>query len=578
MFNNNANQGRGNIGTQIQPGGNNSISPLGWKELATKRPTRARKIQRRVLSVVLILLLVALIFSAVRIGSVVSGTDDQLTVQIGQQQPALVDLSESFPISKDLFGANVFPENGSSSLDAPSSGFMSYDPAIAQGLANAHINLLRFPGGQWGEQHILSCQQLNYFSGLLSEVGAEGMIQVRISNPGDDTQTYGDLKNLSLTARANLAGAMVDYMNNPHSSNRNARLVIGNTVNYNCETGPFHPVNLWSVGNEPDRLIDPDTGKPYTVAQYVSTFVQYSIAMHENDPQIKVFGPEISEYLGPNAGPYDASGVPWMEGFLQGVGAYEKQHPELKFHLLDGVSFHSYQFGDNGEAPDLLMSGADEWNYLLPQLRQEIRQYLGRDVPIAITEINSNSGANLPTKGEAALWWADTLGTLMNQQVEYVAYFSTEGVDTPYPLFSSTITSTGKVQYPQTYMYRVMQLFSHLQPNLVPVAVQRDPISLYATQDDAHNTVSLLFINKGGVPQLAHVGSPNQIFGAGPWHSMDVSLAPYSMVLLTLHRNGGASAYSFDVPNITDQAPPPQPLTYTVCGNKTDPLANTIPC
>lgn len=563
--------------TGVGNGNGNSASPLGWKELATRRTSPAQKRRRRILGVVLILLLVALIFSAMRVGAVASGTNEQLTVQIGQQQSALVDLSESFPISPDLFGVNVFPKNDSSSLDALSSGFMSYDPPIAQGLANAHINLLRFPGGQWGEQHILSCQQLNDFSSLLSETGAQGMIQVRLSNPGDDTQTYGDLKNLSPTDRANQAGAMVDYMNNPHSSHHNATLVIGRNVNYNCSKGPFHPVNLWSVGNEPDHLINPDTRKPYTVADYVATFIQYSRDMHQNDPQIKVFGPEISEYLGPNAGPYDANNQPWMEGFLKGIGDYEKAHPNLPYHLLDGVSFHSYQFGDTGEAPGMLMSSPSEWNYLLPQLRQEIRQYLGRDVPVAITEINSNTGQNLPTRGEAALWWADTLGSLMEQQVEYVSFFSAEGVDTPYPLFSS---AKGNAQTP---MYRVMQLFSHLQANLVPVNVQREPISLYATQNDTRDTVSLLFINKGSAPQLAHVGSPNQIFGISPWPGMDVSIAAYSMVLFTLHRNGGASAYSFDVPDInpnTTNASPttPAPLAYTVCGNKTDPLANNIPC
>lgn len=571
MFNNNNQQGRGNTGTQLPPGSGNGVAPLGWKELATRRTSPAQKRRRRILGIVLLLLLVALIFSAVRVGSVASGTDEQLTVQIGQQQPALVDLSESFPINPDLFGVNVFPETQSSSLDQPASGFMSYDPSIAQSLANAHVNLLRFPGGQWGEQHILSCQQLNYFSGLLSETGAEGMMQVRISNPSDDTQTYGDLqKNLPLATRAELAGAMVDYMNNPHSSHHKTSLVIGHSLNYNCAQGPFHAVKLWSVGNEPDRLINTDTGKPYTVQQYLETFIPYSIAMHQNDPTIKVFGPEISQYLGPDAGPYDSENQPWMEDFLKGIGDYEKAHPELKFHLLDGVSFHSYQFGDNGEAPGMLMSSPNEWNYMLPQLRQEIRQDLGRDLPIAITEINSNSGQNLPTKGQAALWWADTLGTLMNQQVEYVAFFSAEGVDTPYPLFSST------KGYAQTSMYRVMQLFSHLQSNLVPVNVQNEPISLYATQDNTHNTVSLLFINKGSVPQLAHVGTPNQIFGVSPWHSMDVSIAAYSMVLLTLHRNGGASAYSFDVPTTSDPTTPL--LTYTACGNKTDPLANNIPC
>jgi hypothetical protein len=63
----------------------------------------------------------------------------------------------------------------------------------------------------------------------------------------------------------------------------------------------------------------------------------------------------------------------------------------------------------------------------MPTLRQLIRQDLGRDAPIAVTEINSNPTTNMPTPGIAALWWADTLSTLMEQEIEYVAFFSVEG-------------------------------------------------------------------------------------------------------------------------------------------------------
>ena len=133
----------------------------------------------------------------------------------------------------------------------------------------------------------------------------------------------------------------------------------------------------------------------------------------------------------------------------------------------------------------------------------------------------------------------------MNQQVEYVGFFSAEGVDTPYPLITS-----GGLQ--QTQMLRVMQMFSHLQPNLVPVDAQRDPISLYATQDNAHNTVSLLFVNKSGTPQLAQISDQNQIFGFSPWHSQDITIAGDSMVLLTMHRDGGAEAYNYIVPTAND--------------------------
>lgn len=534
--------------------GHNSLSM--FVNNSTDRKSKGGKGRHRTLSITSVILLILLIFAMVRVSSAASNLNDQFMLQIGNQESALVDLRQSLPISPYLFGTNVFPEIGTNSVDRDFTGFMYYSPPIANGLQSAHIKLLRFPGGNWGESqdHILSLDQLNAFSTLLSQVGAEGMISARLSSPVDGTGRIADL-----ATRANLAGRWVDYMNNPRSDLRTGKYAHA----------PFHPIKFWSVGNEPDRLIDKATNKAYTVADYVREFIQYSLVMHQNNPTIQVFGPEISQFYGIGAGPTDADGQLWMEGFLKGVGAYEHAHPELKFHLLDGVSFHRYQFPDARNIPNILLSSPDEWNYMLPQLRQVIRQDLGRDVPIAVTEVNTNPTNDVPTRGMAALWWADTLGTLMNQQVDYAAFFSTEGVDTPYPLF----TTDG---LHQTAMYRVMQLFSHLQNNLIPLYIQHEPVSVYATQDDSHSTVSLLFINKSDSTQLAQVSPQSSFFNTSSWHSLNISILGYSIVLVTLHRTAGAEAYSYTVPTTNSDAI--NPVRYTVCGNKVDALANEIPC
>ncbi len=550
------------------PYNNGQMGPAqGWKEFPTQGtppPRRSKgRGRRRLLTLLSIVLLVMLIIAAVRVTALASGNDDQLVLKIGDQQQALIDLRQSLPISPYLYGVNVFPESGTVSIDNFYSGFMNYGPEIVNEMKSAGIRLLRFPGGNWGEGRILSYEQLDHFSTLLYKVGADGMIQARLSNPIDLSG-----KPASLPARANLAAQWVDFMNHPYSALR--------TGIYKTEQ--IHPIKFWSIGNEPNRLINPDTGKTFTVAEYVDAFIQYSIAMHKKDPTIQVFGPEISQFFGAGVGPrdLDGHGTLWMEGFLQGVAAYEKAHPELltkyKFHLLDGVSFHRYQFNDASSAPYLLMSSTDEWNYLLPSLRQLIRQTLGRDIPVAVTEINTNPNAQSPTHGQAALWWADTLGTLMNQQADIVSYFSAEGVDQPYPLFTSDAS------HKPTSMFWVMQVFAHLQQNLVPLQIQRDPVSVYATQDDAHQAVSLLFINKSGENQYAEVSAQNQLFGFSPWQSQGISIAAYSMVLITLHRGGGAQAYSFTVSTTVDQDPSGSPLILTTCGNKTDPLSYNIPC
>jgi Glycoside hydrolase family 44 len=515
------------------------------------RPIIKRHRSMRIVSMILITLLIVVL---VRVIIDVSAADNELLVRIGNQGTGTVDLRQSLPISPYLSGANVFPEFTINSADQ-ANGFMDYSSAITDGLRNAHIRLLRFPGGGWGEEHILSYDQLNAFSTLLSKSVAVGMVQARLSGPvGNSPYNLA-----SLLDRANLAGRWVDYMNNPHSEQR--------TGNY--AHAPFHPIKLWTVGNEPDLLVNPDTGKPFTAAEYANAFIQFSLAMHEADPTIQVFGPEISQFNGVGEGPKDSNGQLWMDTFLKSVGAYEKAHPNLGFHLLDGVSFHSYPLIDATKAPSILLSSTDEWNYQLPPLRQLILQDFGRDVPIAVTEINSNPTANVPSPGVAALWWADTLGTLMNQGVAYVAFFSAEGVDTPYPLF----TTNG---LHQTSMLRVMQLFSHLQNNLIPVAMQHDPVSLYATLDDTHQMVSLLFVNKSPVTQLAQVSAQDQFLSTGHWHDMNISLSGYSITLVTLHRDGGAEAYSYDVP--TDENSAVGQLKSTVCGKTSDVLANDTPC
>jgi hypothetical protein len=373
------------------------------------------------------------------------------------------------------------------------------------------------------------------------------MIQARLSGPE------------SAEDRANLAGGWVDYMNNPKSGLRTGAYAHA----------PVNPVRFWTVGNEPDLLLNPDTGKPFTVAEYVADFVQFSTLMHTYDPEIQVFGPEISQFSGVGAGPLDPAGQDWMGGFLNGVGAYEKAHPQLKFHLLDDVSFHFYPFSDAGSASAGMMTNAEEWNYLLPSLRQLVRQSLGRDAPVAVTEINSNATKQPPPPGLAALWWADTLGALMNHEVQYVAFFAAEGVDTPYPLFTSNGLNP-------TAMLRVLEVFSHLQQQLVPVPSERDPISIYATQDAAHRAVSLLFVNKAPVTQLAQVSSANKFFGVSSWVDLNISLSSYSITLVTLHRQGGAEAYSLMLPAGDDVAV--APVIHTVCGKKTDALAYEMPC
>jgi hypothetical protein len=403
---------------------------------------------------------------------------------------------------------------------------MSYSPQLVSGLRSAGIKLLRFPGGYVGEQHTLSNNQLDAFSSLLNQVGAEGFMQVQLSDPLDKAP-------VPLATRATRAALVVDYMNNRQSIQRSAN-------------APFHAIKYWSVGNEPDLLANPDTGKAYTVTEYTQAFIAYSLAMHAKDPSIQVFGPEVSMYTAAG-GPKDSQGTSWMQGFLQGVSAYERTH-NLPFQLLNGVSFHYYPFSTGEKDPTTILNNPKQWNIIVPGLRQLIRQTFGEDLPIAITEINTNSGKVPLPQNLSALWWAETLGQLMDNQVNYVTFFSTEGVDSPNPLFLQRDLA-------ETRMLRVMQVFSHLNAQLVPVEGAPGSVSIYSTQDGSHASASLLFVNQTPLSQHISVRAESML-PRGPWQGVlhawsfwqdaSLTLPGYSMAVLTLHRNGSNELFTFN--------------------------------
>jgi hypothetical protein len=497
-----------------------------------------------------------LIIALVLVAADLFRSNTTLTVQIPGQPQTRIDLNQSLALSPYLLGSNVFPMRGTSSRDPGGQGFMSYDSRVISGLRSAGVRLLRFPGGNFGEEHTPSTQQLAAFSNLLNQVEAEGLMQVQLSDPLDDPPA-------PLTTRATRAALLVEYMNNPQSIQRSA-------------DAPYHAIKYWSVGNEPDLLANPDTAAKYTVAEYTQAFIAYSLAMHTKDASIKVFGPELSQYS-PLGGPKDSQGNLWMSSFLKGVSSYERTH-SLPFHLLDGVSFHYYPFSDGQQDANALLNNPAQWDTLVPELRQLIRQTFGEDLPVAITEVNTNPGTLPLAPNLSALWWAETLGELMNNQAEYVAFFSTEGVDSPQPLFLQKDLT-------ETAMLRVMQLFHHLQSNLVPIQGTQGAVSVYATQDNGRATASLFFVNQTAnsqhisvqaesiLPWSSWQGASLQLQGhsidvlRSPWQSASLTLQGYSMAVLTLHRNGSDEVFSFDNP-VNEQQVVPE-VQHISCSSET---------
>src|SRR5262249_15902959 len=151
---------------------------------------------------------------------------------------------------------------------------------------------------------------------------------------------------------------------------------------------------------------------------------------------------------------------------------YQRAH---NWQILDAVSIHRYPFGlsTNIESSGLLFASVDEWRYTLPLLHDQILHILGIEVPIAITEINTSVfGGRLARPLATALWWADALGTLLEERVTYVDFFAARGIDQPSMLLGPHGDAT-----PLT---RVMQVYTHMAANVVRIGGTPGPVGLYA--------------------------------------------------------------------------------------------------
>ena len=415
------------------------------------------------------------------------GADNTFSVRVDNQQPVTIDPRASAPRSPYVFGANVFPEEATQARDG-AYGFMPYDANTIDGLNGAGVTTLRFPGGTWGEEHMFSLTQLAAFLTLAQKTHATPLIQARLrgSSPAE-------------------AAALVNYCN--HADDRNRK----STPNV-----PFLPVHYWVIGNEPDLM-----GASYTVSDYVRDFIAYATAMKAVDPTIQIYGPELSQVNGADV-PRDSAGTPWLAGFLRGISSYEKAHHT---RLLDGISFHAYVFGSAGVTQGLLMSSANAWRYILPQVRLEVQDIMGENLPIAITEINTNIHGTADLLA-AALWWADTLGALQEEQVNMVDFFAARGLAQQDML----LTQAGK----PTPLYYVMRLYNHMARNAIQVGAGPGPVSVYAATSPSHETITVMFVNKS--PYVSAVSiTPGQMFNN--WRSVRLNVPPYTSVCAVLHHD-----------------------------------------
>ena len=314
---------------------------------------------------------------------------------------------------------------------------------------DAGVTMIRFPGGNWGDENDLQPYQIDQFVQLAEQMGAEVSLTVRLFG-GSPEQ----------------AAALVQYAN------------VDNDFG----------IRYWAIGNEPTLYATSRGAPDYGVEQFNSEWRAFAEAMRAVDASILLIGPELHQF-GPDLGstPKDPVGLDWMSAFLEANG-----------DLVDIVSIHRYPFpqGRGGPAATVeeLVPTSAEWDAIIPYLRGLILEKTGRDLPIAVTEINSHwsnaiGGVATPDSYMNAIWWADVLGRMIKNQVAIVNYFSLQSHPSigGYGLFSRSEPR------PTYYVYQIYQQFGE---NLVFAACDDPGLGIYAATD-ADDRLAVILINLG---------------------------------------------------------------------------------
>ena len=271
--------------------------------------------------------------------------------------------SDLGPISPYLYGSNYGPMH-------------AVTPELLPLVENAGFTALRFPGGAWTDNVDIKPFQIDMFIAFCNQVGAIPTISVRL-----------------LDGKPETAADLVRYTN--------------------IEKG--YGVKYWSIGNEPSIYTDLGYADyDYSTENLNREWRAIAQAMKAVDPDIMLMGPEIHQWNDNYAETLkDSAGRDWMTEFLKANG-----------DLLDIVTIHRYPMysPNNPVSYQDLRSNTRQWEAEISYLRSLTREILGKDLPIAITEINSDPSPIMlqtasPDTFYNALWYADVLGQLMKADV-----------------------------------------------------------------------------------------------------------------------------------------------------------------
>jgi len=361
------------------------------------------------------------------------------------------------PISPLIFGSNYGPW-----LTVP---FYNLQQAYDSG-----IKILRFPAGAWGDHNDVTHLQIDQFMDFANKMGATAIFHVRLLN-GTPEQ----------------AAEMVRYTNVERKYN----------------------IQYWSIGNEP-TLFDAEVktkGQSYDSERFNQEWRTFAEAMRKVNPTIKLVGPEIHQFsFDPAPGAttnFTQREEDWLIQFLKANG-----------DLVDVVSFHRYPFPKSRVSGpptlDELRQNSREWDKILLHAQELIRQYAGRDLPIAVTEFNSAydksvGGDATPDSHYNAIWMADVLGRMIKNHV----FMANEWALTAKGGFGGLGLVGSVDMYPAYYAYLLYKNFGN---ELVFSASDDPDLSVYAAKrEDGAITVMVINLSLEEKTKSLQIGDQTQI-------------------------------------------------------------------
>ncbi len=332
------------------------------------------------------------------------------------------------------------------------------------------IKILRFPAGAWGDHNDVTPLQIDQFMDFANKMGATAIFHVRL-----------------LDGTPEQAAEMVRYTNLERKYN----------------------VQYWSIGNEP-TLFDAEVktrGQAYDIERFNQEWRRFAEAMRKVDPNIKLVGPEINQFsFDPTPGAttnFSQRDEDWLIQFLKANG-----------DLVDVVSFHRYPFPTSRVSGpptlDELRQNTQEWDKILLHAQELIRQYTGRDLPIAVTEFNSAydksvGGDATPDSHYNAIWMADVLGRMIKNHV----FMANEWALTAKGGFGGLGLVGSVDMYPAYYAY---QLYKQFGKELVYSSSDDPDLSIYAAKrEDGALTVMVINLSLEQKTKTLQIGGRTQV-------------------------------------------------------------------